>query len=183
MTGGHVQGDLLAPEDVVSLLLDDAQLEQKLREIPLQVRFNSDRVTVRLLLCDRKVTGSSSGNSLFAKSKGKAAYINNPPPTLTKRGALCTGECPLGYKFSSFPSSKRGLRTAYRVYTDFYVLCSLKAKDRQKKKQPTKGIWLDAEGDASLEDLTNTGAQGTEDEPSPDPEKAKSSNKKVLKLI
>lgn len=37
MTGGHVQGDLLAPEDVVSLLLDDAQLEQKLREIPLQV--------------------------------------------------------------------------------------------------------------------------------------------------
>uniref|UniRef100_A0A2N9HD90 Chromatin-remodeling ATPase INO80 n=2 Tax=Fagus sylvatica TaxID=28930 RepID=A0A2N9HD90_FAGSY len=38
MTGGHVQGDLLAPEDVVSLLLDDAQLEQKLREIPLQVK-------------------------------------------------------------------------------------------------------------------------------------------------
>ena len=39
MTGGHVQGDLLAPEDVVSLLLDDAQLEQKLREVPSQVRF------------------------------------------------------------------------------------------------------------------------------------------------
>ena len=39
MTGGHVQDDLLAPEDVVSLLLDDAQLEQKLREIPMQVRF------------------------------------------------------------------------------------------------------------------------------------------------
>lgn len=37
MTGGHVQGDLLAPEDVVSLLIDDAQLEQKLKEIPLQV--------------------------------------------------------------------------------------------------------------------------------------------------
>lgn len=37
MMGGHVQGDLLAPEDVVSLLLDDAQLEQKLREAPLQV--------------------------------------------------------------------------------------------------------------------------------------------------
>ncbi|WOK93553.1 DNA helicase INO80 isoform X1 [Canna indica] len=36
MTGGHVQGDLLKPEDVVSLLLDDAQLEQKLREIPQQ---------------------------------------------------------------------------------------------------------------------------------------------------
>lgn len=88
MTGGHVQGDLLAPEDVVSLLLDDAQLEQKLKEIPLQ------------------------------------------------------------------------------------------AKDRPKKKQPTKGIRLDAEGDASLEDLTNTGAQGTVVEPSPDPEKAKSSNKK-----
>ncbi|XWS66310.1 hypothetical protein CRYUN_Cryun05aG0188700 [Craigia yunnanensis] len=88
MTGGHVQGDLLAPEDVVSLLLDDAQMEQKLREIPLQ------------------------------------------------------------------------------------------AKDRLQKKQPTKGIRLDAEGDASLEDLENTGAQGTGAEPSPNPEKAISSNKK-----
>lgn len=38
MTGGHVQGDLLKPEDVVSLLLDDAQLEQKLREVPLQTK-------------------------------------------------------------------------------------------------------------------------------------------------
>ena len=37
MTGGSVGGDLLAPEDVVSLLLDDVQLEQKLKEIPLQV--------------------------------------------------------------------------------------------------------------------------------------------------
>ncbi|KAE8690016.1 hypothetical protein F3Y22_tig00110930pilonHSYRG00148 [Hibiscus syriacus] len=80
MTGGHVQGDLLAPEDVVSLLLDDAQLEQKLREIPLQ------------------------------------------------------------------------------------------------------GIRLDAEGDASLEDLANTGAQGTGADPSPDPEKGKSSNKKRIIL-
>ncbi|XVF07182.1 hypothetical protein REPUB_Repub06bG0116600 [Reevesia pubescens] len=88
MTGGHVQGDLLAPEDVVSLLLDDAQLEQKLREIPLQ------------------------------------------------------------------------------------------ANDRLKKKQPTKGIRVDAEGDASLEDLANAGALGTGAEPSSDPEKSKSSNKK-----
>ncbi|XP_041024464.1 chromatin-remodeling ATPase INO80-like isoform X1 [Juglans microcarpa x Juglans regia] len=88
MMGGHVQGDLLAPEDVVSLLLDDAQLEQKLREIPLQV------------------------------------------------------------------------------------------KDRQKKKNSTKGILVDAEGDASLEDLTNVESQGTGYEPSPDPERAKSSNKK-----
>lgn len=39
MTGGHVQGDLLAPEDVVSLLIDDAQLEQKMKEIPLQVEL------------------------------------------------------------------------------------------------------------------------------------------------
>lgn len=37
MTGGHVQGDILAPEDVVSLLIDDPHLEQKMKEIPLQV--------------------------------------------------------------------------------------------------------------------------------------------------
>ncbi|KAK7244510.1 hypothetical protein RIF29_39333 [Crotalaria pallida] len=38
MTGGSVGGDLLAPEDVVSLLLDDVQLQQKLKEIPLQAK-------------------------------------------------------------------------------------------------------------------------------------------------
>ncbi|GKU89799.1 hypothetical protein SLEP1_g3891 [Rubroshorea leprosula] len=88
MTGGHVQGDILAPEDVVSLLLDDAQLEQKLKENPLQ------------------------------------------------------------------------------------------GKDKQKKKQPTRGIRIDAEGDASMEDFTNNGAQGNGSEPSPDPDKVKSSSKK-----
>ncbi|GKE73914.1 hypothetical protein Tco_1535955, partial [Tanacetum coccineum] len=36
MTSGHVQGDLLAPEDIVSLLIDDPQLEQILEEIPAQ---------------------------------------------------------------------------------------------------------------------------------------------------
>ncbi|KAL5719827.1 DNA helicase [Ranunculus cassubicifolius] len=38
MTGGHVQDDLLAPEDVVSLLLDDPQMEQKFRQLPLQTK-------------------------------------------------------------------------------------------------------------------------------------------------
>ncbi|KAM7257338.1 hypothetical protein ACFE04_013079 [Oxalis oulophora] len=38
MTGGHVQGDILAPEDVVSLLLDDVQLEKKLKELPMQTK-------------------------------------------------------------------------------------------------------------------------------------------------
>jgi len=33
MTGGSVGGDLLAPEDVVSLLLDDVQLQQKFKDI------------------------------------------------------------------------------------------------------------------------------------------------------
>ncbi|PSS01777.1 DNA helicase [Actinidia chinensis var. chinensis] len=88
MTGGHVQDDLLAPEDVVSLLIDDAQLAQKLKEIPLQ------------------------------------------------------------------------------------------ARDRQKRKGGTKRIRIDAEGDASLEDVTNNGSQGNGVEASPDPEKAKSSSKK-----
>lgn len=50
MTGGHVQGDLLAPEDVVSLLLDDAQLEQKLRDLPLQVQFKSIFMSIQLIV-------------------------------------------------------------------------------------------------------------------------------------
>ena len=60
--------------------------------------------------------------------------------------------------------------------------CSLQAKDRQKKKQ-TKGIRVDAEGDASLEDLTNDASEAAGREDSPDPERAKSSNKKVTILI
>lgn len=60
--------------------------------------------------------------------------------------------------------------------------CFLQAKDRQKKKQ-TKGIRVDAEGDASLEDLTNNASQTTGHEDSPDPEKPKSNNKKVAILI
>lgn len=57
-------------------------------------------------------------------------------------------------------------------------------KDKQKKKQ-TKGIRVDAEGDASLEDLTNPASapQGTGHEDSPDVEKSKSNNKKVLELV
>lgn len=43
MTGGHVQGDLLAPEDVVSLLIDDAQLEQKLKEVSQQAKDRQKR--------------------------------------------------------------------------------------------------------------------------------------------
>ncbi|KAL4337524.1 hypothetical protein HN51_047694 [Arachis hypogaea] len=89
MTGGSVGGDLLAPEDVVSLLLDDVQLEQKLKEIPIQV------------------------------------------------------------------------------------------KDKEKKKKPTKGIRVNEDGDASLEDLTNSTAQGTADFDLPmDPEGSNASNKK-----
>ncbi|KAK6151316.1 hypothetical protein DH2020_013951 [Rehmannia glutinosa] len=90
MTGGHVQGDLLAPEDVVSLLIDDTQLEQKLKEVSQQ------------------------------------------------------------------------------------------AKDRQKKKGGSKGIRIDAEGGASLEDLTNPELLQDNDYEPPDPDKAKSSSKKVI---
>ncbi|CAA0829860.1 DNA helicase INO80 [Striga hermonthica] len=88
MTGGHVQGDLLAPEDVVSLLIDDAQLEQKLKEVSQQ------------------------------------------------------------------------------------------AKDRQKRKASSKGIRIDAEGGASLEDFANPELQGGNETELLDNEKVKSSSKK-----
>ncbi|KAG1371170.1 chromatin-remodeling ATPase INO80 [Cocos nucifera] len=45
MTGGHVRGDLM-PEDVVSLLLDDAQLDQKARETSLQAKDRQKRKRV-----------------------------------------------------------------------------------------------------------------------------------------
>lgn len=62
------------------------------------------------------------------------------------------------------------------IYLLSYYLWS--QKDKQKKKRGTKGILLDAEGDATLEDLPNV-SQGHVQEPSPDAERPKSSNKKV----
>ncbi|XP_072977502.1 chromatin-remodeling ATPase INO80 isoform X1 [Typha angustifolia] len=93
MTGKHVQGDLLKPEDVVSLLLDDAQLEQKLREREIPVQ----------------------------------------------------------------------------------------AKDRQKRKRVTKGIRVDAEGDVTLEDLTNPNSEAAVQEDAANKKRKSSSEKKVLK--
>lgn len=58
----------------------------------------------------------------------------------------------------------------------------LQVKDRQKKKQPTKCIRIDAEGDATLEELEEAGRQDNGEEPCQEPEKAKSSNKKVCML-
>ncbi|CAN7013781.1 unnamed protein product [Brassica oleracea var. botrytis] len=56
----------------------------------------------------------------------------------------------------------------------------LQVRDRQKKKQPVKCIRIDAEGDATLEELEDTAAerQDKEQEPSQEPEKTKPSNKK-----
>ncbi|XP_068662368.1 chromatin-remodeling ATPase INO80-like isoform X1 [Aristolochia californica] len=90
MTGGHVQGEYMPAEDVVSLLLDDTQLEQKLREAPLH-----------------------------------------------------------------------------------------QAKYRQKKKRVTKGIRIDAEGDATLEDISALESQPAGNELSNELENVKSSNKKI----
>ncbi|CAA6662147.1 unnamed protein product [Spirodela intermedia] len=91
MTGGHVQGELMAPEDVVSLLLDDVQLEQKLKDI------------------------------------------------------------------------------------------SLHAKDRQKKKRVTKGIRVNEEGDASLEDYAIPGAEDGGGESGPPEQATGTTNSKKRK--
>ncbi|XP_071737614.1 chromatin-remodeling ATPase INO80-like [Rutidosis leptorrhynchoides] len=54
MTGGHVQGDLLAPEDVVSLLIDDPQLEQKLKEIPAQAKDRQKKAATKGIRIDEE---------------------------------------------------------------------------------------------------------------------------------
>ncbi|RID65074.1 hypothetical protein BRARA_D00294, partial [Brassica rapa] len=55
----------------------------------------------------------------------------------------------------------------------------LQVKDRQKKKQPMKRIRIDAEGDATLEELDDaTERQDNGQEPSQEPETTKPSNKK-----
>ncbi|CAA7060575.1 unnamed protein product [Microthlaspi erraticum] len=54
----------------------------------------------------------------------------------------------------------------------------LQVKDRQKKKQPTKCIRIDDEGDATLEELEEAGRQDNGEEPCQEAEKTKPSNKK-----
>ncbi|KAL5059285.1 hypothetical protein RYX36_030889 [Vicia faba] len=50
MTGGSVGGDLLAPEDVVSLLLDDVQLQQKFKAITVQGRDKQKKKPMKGIL-------------------------------------------------------------------------------------------------------------------------------------
>ncbi|XP_050384749.1 chromatin-remodeling ATPase INO80 isoform X2 [Argentina anserina] len=70
MMGGHVQGDLLAPEDVVSLLLDDAQLEQKLREAPLQVKDRQKKKQTKGIRVDAEGGASLEDLTNTAASQG-----------------------------------------------------------------------------------------------------------------
>lgn len=70
MMGGHVQGDLLAPEDVVSLLLDDAQLEQKLREAPLQVKDRQKKKQTKGIRVDAEGDASLEDLTNTAASQG-----------------------------------------------------------------------------------------------------------------
>ncbi|KAL6133999.1 hypothetical protein ACLB2K_066232 [Fragaria x ananassa] len=70
MMGGHVQGDLLAPEDVVSLLLDDAQLEQKLREAPLQVKDKQKKKQTKGIRVDAEGDASLEDLTNPAASQG-----------------------------------------------------------------------------------------------------------------
>lgn len=65
-----------------------------------------------------------------------------------------------------------------------YIFTLNQARDRQKKRGGTKGIRIDAEGDASLEDLTNPNpeTQINGSVPSPSAENAKSSSTKVWNL-
>lgn len=74
------------------------------------------------------------------------------------------------------------LDALYQSYDQGFDICYLlviQAKDRQKKKGGSKGIRIDAEGGASLEDFANAELQDKDYEP-PDHDKSKSSSKKVL---
>ncbi|CAI0439686.1 unnamed protein product [Linum tenue] len=73
MTGGHVQGDLLAPEDVVSLLLDDAQLEQKLRETPLQTKEKQKKKASKAILLDAEGDATLEDLNEIAAAQAAAA--------------------------------------------------------------------------------------------------------------
>ncbi|CAN6557160.1 unnamed protein product [Malus baccata var. baccata] len=78
MMGGHVQGDILAPEDVVSLLLDDAQLEQKLREIPLQVKDRQKKKQTKGIRVDAEGDASLEDLTNPASAPQGTGYEDSP---------------------------------------------------------------------------------------------------------
>ncbi|KAL2923492.1 Chromatin-remodeling ATPase INO80 [Bienertia sinuspersici] len=85
MTGGHVQGDLLAPEDVVSLLIDDAQLEQKLKEIPLQSKDKQKKKRVNKgIRIDAEGDASLEDLDKVANESSKEAADIEPSPDQEK---------------------------------------------------------------------------------------------------
>lgn len=97
MTGEHVQGDLMAPEDVVSLLLDDAQLEQKLKEIPLQAKERQKKKggTNKGIRVDADggvfledlttATGKDESATADPSNKGKSSKKRKPSSTTNKQ--------------------------------------------------------------------------------------------------
>ncbi|GKB16043.1 NEDD8-activating enzyme E1 regulatory subunit AXR1-like protein, partial [Tanacetum coccineum] len=71
MTRGHVQGDLLALEDIVYLLIDDPQLEQKLKEITAHAKDRQkERGTTKGIRVDEE------GDAFFEKDAKKLNMWN-----------------------------------------------------------------------------------------------------------
>lgn len=95
MTGGHAQGDLLPAEDVVSLLLDDAQLEQKIKEqVPMQ---GKDR--------QRKRKAMSSGAKAIRISAEGDVYLEDPTVAQENVIELDTGKA--GTRKRKFNSERK----------------------------------------------------------------------------
>ncbi|WCJ33422.1 Chromatin-remodeling ATPase INO80 [Euphorbia peplus] len=118
MTGGHVQGDLLAPEDVVSLLLDDAQLEQKLREIPVQGKDRQKKKATKAICIDAE--GDATLEDLIegealeqpqevekAKSNNKKRKVTPTQPKPRNSSKMNESNATLDYEFDdTFPGAE-----------------------------------------------------------------------------
>ncbi|KAL3534402.1 hypothetical protein ACH5RR_002863 [Cinchona calisaya] len=140
MTGGHVQGDLLAPEDVVSLLIDDPHLEEKLKEIPLQARERQKKKAgtkgIRIdaegaVYLEEFTELGSQGNEYDATPDLEKAISNNKKRKVKSRSMK-------GSK-NADSSSPNTMSLDYE-FDDLQVNTEIQHQRPKRLKRPTKGV-------------------------------------------
>ncbi|KAK2985800.1 hypothetical protein RJ640_019296, partial [Escallonia rubra] len=138
MTGGHVQGDDLEPEDVLSLLIDDAQMAQKLKELPARDRQRTKKLSFNEEgdLCIEDVPQGNGHEPSPEPEKTKSTTKKRKPSTDKQTPAKPRPQKALKAAESSSPNS---MRMDYEL--DVPLQNPDGPQDRPKRqKRPTKSV-------------------------------------------
>ncbi|XP_075508826.1 LOW QUALITY PROTEIN: chromatin-remodeling ATPase INO80 [Primulina tabacum] len=143
MTGGHVQGDLLAPEDVVSLLIDDTQLEQKLKEVSQQAKDRQKKKGgTKGIRIDAEGGGASIEDftNLGYGSESELPEPDKPKPTNKKRKAATDKKGQQNNSKLVGSSSPNSMIVDYEPEVPTQNSETLQQQRPKRLKRPTKSL-------------------------------------------